>query len=157
MRGSPQCQEESTVWLYREAPGILPSRLYLHYSVFQVAFRLYERHIKELLLTTHSMALMSKQIHEPSKPKKQTPNPGLLLDTARPHTGTACPSVWWQLFPHCLRHQPAAFLCPSIFSSTSWSSHTQDFSSCVEAAESAKQILNRRQLQLWLFQIFCPH
>lgn len=79
MQSSPQCQEESTAWPYWEVPGSLPSRLYLHYSAFQVALRLSER--QELLLTMHSMTLISKQIHESSKPTKQPPNPVLLLDT----------------------------------------------------------------------------
>lgn len=89
MQSSPQCQEESTAWLHWEAPSSLPRRLYLHYSAFQVALRLSEKQIKELLLTMHSMTLISKQIHESSKPTKQPPNPVLLLDTTRHHASVA--------------------------------------------------------------------
>lgn len=54
-----------------------------------VALRLSEKQIKELLLTMHTMTLISKQIHESSKPTKQPPNPVLLLDTACHHASMA--------------------------------------------------------------------
>lgn len=118
MRGNPQYREERVAWLHQEAPGSLPSRLYLHYSVFQVALIFSKRHIKELLWTIHSMTLISKQIDEPSKPTKQTPNSVLPPDTACDHASTAASvATQSQTLPHW-------FSSPSILSSPRRSSHT---------------------------------
>lgn len=127
MRGSPQYREESTAWLYQEAPGSLPSRLHLRYSIFQVALIVSERHIKELLWTIHSVTLISKQTHEPSKPTKQTPNPVFCpqtqLFTTQEHTShhthqptEASVSIQSQTLPQ-------GSSSPSILSSPSRYSH----------------------------------